>query len=144
MQKIHAHTHTHTHCTDWWGERTMLLRWNILRREMSWVCFWKNDSGVCAPCVTGCWRRRGCRGGWRGHQEQGLRLHQGGHALPDQLPSLQRPLRDQHEACQYPLARPTRPALCWTNVKLVTNVYVESFHTPLPVRPTWSLLQMYM
>ena len=39
MQKMHTHTHTHTHTlqTDR-GERTMLLNWNILRREclMSW------------------------------------------------------------------------------------------------------------
>ena len=37
----HTHTHTHTHCTDWWEWRTMWFNWNILRREMSWVDFWR-------------------------------------------------------------------------------------------------------
>ena len=51
MCKVYAHTqtrtharthaHTHTHCTDWKGWMTMLLKWNILRREMSQVCFWR-------------------------------------------------------------------------------------------------------
>ena len=51
----HASTHARTHCTYCQVWRTVLLSWNIWRREMCGVCCWRKSeqqSACCMQCTT--------------------------------------------------------------------------------------------